>query len=196
MRKRAGQAAASHVEIKGTQVQILKRDAGVKYFGRMVTFHDPDDTELECRIASGWRCCRANKTVLCNLKLAIKMRIQLFDSAVTPVGLYGSGVWTMTESRVRKLRQAQRQMLRKLLQRGRQRLPLPEESTDSTGGPMPSQQTNDQDDLEPWYVWVQRWKHEAEAICADAQIQPWYHLGISVGPGTCPAASMADGLPL
>ena len=50
----------------------------------------------------------------------LRKRLRLFGATVSRSFLYAAGTWTLTEERARKIRTAQRRMLRAMLGQGRQ----------------------------------------------------------------------------
>ena len=103
-------------------------------------------------------------------------RLRLFQATVTPCVLYGAAAWTMTQSRERRLRGAQRKMLRKILGLGRRKLPADDEMesatsrSDSGSSSVPSSKS---EDLEPWTEWVVRVTRRAELQAAMAGVADW-----------------------
>ena len=61
------------------------------------------------------------KTELCGRHVRLRVRLKLFNAVVTPTFLYGSGTWTMTAERERRIRTTQRRMLRWMPGVGRRR---------------------------------------------------------------------------
>ena len=84
------------IDCDGQLVEILKEGRGELYLGRKLAADEYRRTELTYRVESDWKAFLKFKDTLCNCQLALKIRIKLFESAVTPCILYASRTWTMT----------------------------------------------------------------------------------------------------
>ena len=103
------------VDIAGQEVEVVPLDGSTAYLGREVTLGgDFHDRELDNRITKAWGKFMSLKKELCGRHYSLDDRMRLFDAVVTPTILYGSGSWTMTQSREERLRTTQRKMLRKI----------------------------------------------------------------------------------
>ena len=80
----------------GHDVEVLQNGCFEKYLGRKFSVDDFHTTELTNRLSMGWAVFFKFKGALCNKYFAIKDRMALFVSCVTPCVLYACGTWTMT----------------------------------------------------------------------------------------------------
>jgi hypothetical protein len=83
---------------------------------------------------------------------------------VTPTFLYGSGTWTVTAERERKIRTTQRRMLRRILGSGRKPL-APSEKSDSDDDDISEpEEIEGEADMteESWLDWIRRTTKVAE----------------------------------
>ena len=174
---RKGAEAAQYVDINGLRVDILASGASTKYLGRMLCSTRPHHVEVDNRIRQAWNKFFANKHVLCDRRVALRQRLQLFDAVITPTILYGAGSWVLTEELKSRIRKTQRRMLRSIFQRPRRRNPGENESRDgSTSGSSREQLLApevDDEDLEPWVDWIRRVTHEIEDSLSRYNIEPW-----------------------
>ena len=80
----------------GHDVEVLQNGCFEKYLGRKFSVDDFHTTELTNRISMGWAVFFKFKGALCNKYIAIKYRMALFVSCVTPCVLHACGTWAMT----------------------------------------------------------------------------------------------------
>ena len=99
-------------ETGGAGVQILGDGEGTKYLGRYMCLQTFHDQEVDNRIRKAWKKFWSLKAELCCKDVPLTERVKLFEATVTATALYGSGSWTMTAERRRRLRTAERRMLR------------------------------------------------------------------------------------
>ena len=130
---------------------MLGNGCAERYLGRQLTINGYHETELANRIATGWRAFFKFKDALCNCSLALKVRLKLFESVVTPCVLYACGTWTMTIEAERLLTTARRKMLRRLVKVGR----MPEED---------------------WVAYIQRATRRSEELAAAHGALNWVGL--------------------
>ena len=97
------------------KVDILPLMESTLYLGCKFAFGNSEDTEIEYRIARGWAKFMESREQLCSTNCALHHRMRLWDAIVTPTVLYGCSSWTMTAERERKLKVAQRQMIRNMV---------------------------------------------------------------------------------
>eukprot|EP00973_Karenia_brevis_P024189 3339610-Karenia_brevis.AAC.1 len=62
------------------QIEVLPRQASTKYLGKMLSFHNPQQVELDNRISAAWRKFGSQKQELFNKALNLSGRLRLFDS--------------------------------------------------------------------------------------------------------------------
>lgn len=158
---RPGQQHSS-VDLNGQRVEVLSNMESLDYLGRSICMGSFHDKEIEHRIGKAWGQFHKYKSELCCRHYPLKARLQLFDKVVTPTVLYASGCWTMTVDRESKIRVAQRRMLRKIVQTGRQR----EKTADDDTQPKPNFN-------EEWVDWIVRATREAEKYCKQAGVDDW-----------------------
>ena len=129
-------------------IEVLPHTASQKYLGRKLTFHQSAQTEVENRIASGWRKFFLLKRELTTRSYSLRDRLRLFEGSVTPTVLYGSAAWTLTTELENRLKRTQRQMLRMILNSPRRhtQTPSPQTETLTTQLPATPQTTRIPDD--------------------------------------------------
>ena len=122
------------VPIDGSDVEVLAVDGSIAYLGRCLCFQNFMDVELDHRIGRGWAKFGVYKGELCDRRYSLVHRIRLFNAVVTPTILYGCGSWTLSVGARRRLRAAQRRMIRKMLgvRRGRRAVAEEGEETERT----------------------------------------------------------------
>ena len=114
MRARGGSKQHS-INIADMNIEILSRSSATKYLGRMLSFDQSQQTELDNRTAAAWRKFWVLKQELTSKHYRLNDRIRLFEGAVTPTLLYGSATWTLTKGMENQIRRTQRRMLRMIL---------------------------------------------------------------------------------
>eukprot|EP00973_Karenia_brevis_P076475 10624414-Karenia_brevis.AAC.1 len=177
-----------HVQIKDMKIEILSCDSLTKYLGRLLTFNCPHSTEINARIAFGWKKFFSLKQELLSKAYSLHDRLRLFQGTVTPTVLYGCTSWTLTVELEGRLRKAQRQMLRMIVKSPRKHQTQPNTTTSTHNNcttTMAQTEHNSDDDtsdassnndnpnhtledmtaeetLEPWADWIRRCTHDAE----------------------------------
>ena len=76
--------------VGGKAIQIVE---STEYFGRVLTFTEVHDTEIEHRIGKTWKKFMSLKRDLCSKHYPLNQRLKLFSATVTATLLYGSGDW-------------------------------------------------------------------------------------------------------
>ena len=129
-------------------------------------------TELDHRLARAWAKFAVFRNELTNKSTSLFDRLRLFDSVVTPCALYGSRSWSLRRDDERKIRVAQRRMLRAILGHGRRTLEQQSASGEDDVGTeeAPTESADDEDDcaLESWRDWLQRTTEEVELAALEA----------------------------
>ncbi len=118
---------------------------------------------------------------LCNKNFAVRRRLQLFNSTVTAVLLYGSGTWTLKSEDLKRLQTEQRKVLRMMLQISRRQVTdeCSAEDSDSDCDEneecVEAEETEDEGGLllEDWVSWVRRATRVAEAELEKANLTDW-----------------------
>ena len=140
------------------QVEVLRREAGTMYLGRLLSLWDARDTEINHRMRRAWAKFGAFKKELTDKGYSLFQRLRLFNSLVTPSILYGCASWVMTASREQTIRTTQRKMLRAILGKGRR--PIENCSSDtSTDAAVEELEVTEQ--IESWVEWIQSAMREA-----------------------------------
>ena len=129
-------------------MEVLPASGHTEYLGRLLGFSAFHDTEIDHRINKAWAKFHMLKSELCCQYYPLRERLRLFNAVITPSVLYGSSTWTMTASRERRLKSAQRRTLRMGCKTGRK----PEET---------------------WVEWVRRATHYADAASQDHNVECW-----------------------
>ena len=170
----------NHVTANGMEIEVLGVDGNTKYLGRKLTFTDPHQTEVESRIASAWKKFHVQKQELMNRDFSLNDRLRLFHGTVTPTVLYGCEAWTMTADLEQRLRVAQRQMLRMMLQMPRRRIQTTSDTDRSEGeeqqGQIDGIDISTDESLEPWQEWIRRSTREVEHRMGRLKIEDWVTL--------------------
>eukprot|EP00973_Karenia_brevis_P093120 12415722-Karenia_brevis.AAC.1 len=140
--KRTGRPTNKQVQINDVSIEILAREKSTKYLGRLITFNEPQETEIDHRIRQAWAKFMKFKQELTNKYYSLKQRIRLFESVVTPTMLYGCQTWTMTDPLEGKIRRCQRRMLRMMLDVKRRQTTktIPGDSYDTIQSTRPQEQ--------------------------------------------------------
>ena len=189
LRWRRGEHRQEQVTVGKMKIDLLTRDAGTKYLGRKICFSNPHGSELDSRIAIGWRKFFALKQELTSKSYPLKQRLRLFDAVITPCVLYGAACWTLTAESENVLRKAQRRMLRIVAGSGRRRAKQDnctnavaatrssgsdESSIDETvAQTVISEDIDCHEILEPWVDWIRRTTHFVEETLASAGVEDW-----------------------
>jgi hypothetical protein len=162
------------LNVSGKSIDILAPEESTMYLGRRFSLHNLHDTEIDNRIQQAWRKFWAHKSELCGKGYRLKDRLRLFNSVVTASVLYSCGTWTMTKERTRKLRTAQRMMLRKIVNTKRKLITDTDGSSSSSTSSECSNAEEDEDTiLEPWVDWIKRATRVAEVQAELAGIPDW-----------------------
>ena len=126
----------------------MEDGSGLKILGTCLDLLDPTGTEIENRIACGWRKFWSLSNLLLNRKVSLKRRLKIFDATVGSCVLWCTESWTPRQEELRELSSAQRSMLRKV--HGLRR--TPEES---------------------WVQWLQRSTGHIESIATSVGVRTW-----------------------
>ena len=100
-------------------IEVLDIDRAEMYLGRSVCLGDYHQSELRNRIKCGWAAFSKYKDIFSSRSYSFPLKAKLFNSIVTPVILYSTASWTLTQKMEKILNTAMRQMLRKMLCAGR-----------------------------------------------------------------------------
>ena len=146
--KRRGYNRKASIDIMGSAVEVLPINKYTEYLGRVLTFSDFHDSEIDSRIAKAWRKFYYFRSELCCKDYPLKNRMKLFNGVVTPTALYCSASWTMTYERAHKLQTAQRRMLRMMCQ-------TPRKLT------------------ETWVDWIQRATEQVTRLMRTFGVESW-----------------------
>ena len=102
----------SSVMVGTSCVDVLGPDSSEKYLGRKLRPVNCHEAEIKNRIAAGWGAFMRYKSELCGKHVPFTTKMRLFSAVVTPVVLYATATWTVSEQMARELRVARRRMLR------------------------------------------------------------------------------------
>ena len=92
-------AAGGTLKVASGAVDILPRDGATDYLGKRLGMHDLHGVDIRNRLDKAWKAFFSNKDELCNRKISLRARLQLFNAVVTSSLLYGGAAWTMTTER-------------------------------------------------------------------------------------------------
>ena len=130
--KRRGRNARTSVDINGSPVAIIHYHQHLKYLGRKLSFDEYHKTELDNRIAAGWRKFHLLRHKLTSKHYPLTSRLRLFNSTVTPTVMYSCAAWTLNKDMAATLRRAQRRMLRLIVNTPRRTTQQTHHSDDDT----------------------------------------------------------------
>ena len=82
------------------------------YLGRLFSFEQTHDQELQNRKNKAWAKFAVFRSELTDKFYDLEKRVQLFQATVQPTLLYGCTCWTMTRERESQIRTLQRNMMR------------------------------------------------------------------------------------
>ena len=116
--------------------------------GTLLEVGEAGQTEIENRIASGWKLFWSLKLMLLNRKVSIVRRLRLFDATVGSCVMWCCESWAPRAEELRQLESARRSMLRKIVCNRR--------------GPD-----------EEWVQWIRRATHKALDWSARAAVRDW-----------------------
>ena len=77
--------------------RLFERVSEFRYLGSLVTSDNNIQWEINSRIQNTWRWVYSLKKLLCSRVLNRKVKIQLYQSMIRPVTMYGREKWTMTK---------------------------------------------------------------------------------------------------
>ena len=138
-------------------MKALECDEKDKYLFRQVCFHDSHETELSNRIGAAWAAFSKHNGELTDRRYRLKDRLRLFSATVTACVFYGCECWVLRKDQQKRLRAAQRKMLRMVLHAKRRR------TAGNTGD----------DNVEPWAEFLQRSAKWVEQKLQDTGQQEW-----------------------
>ena len=94
------------------QGEKVKRAKNFKYLGSTVSSDGRCEEEVRRRIQAGWMCWRKVSGVLCDRKLAPKVKGKMYKSVVRPAMLYGMETVAVTKRQMGKIEVAELKMVR------------------------------------------------------------------------------------
>ena len=133
---------------EGFSIEVLPEGEGLKILGTVLTLRDATPTEMQNRLAVGWKMFWAMKRILVNRKISLRKRLKLFDSTVGSCVLWCAQSWTPRVEELRALEAGQRAMLRRML------------------GPSRAEG-------EPWVDWIRRVTRKVVALAAECNVRRW-----------------------
>ncbi|KAJ4440151.1 hypothetical protein ANN_08289 [Periplaneta americana] len=102
----------SPIIIDGAELQYVSEYV---YLGQLVSFHQKTENEIKRRISLAWKAFWSLKFIILEGTLSKKLRVEILETCVTPVLLYGCQTWSLTAKLRNSLQICQRKMLRKIL---------------------------------------------------------------------------------
>ena len=156
---KTGRDSCTTVAVNDMNIEILPLEETVKYLGRKVTFGNFQGVELQNRVRCAWAKFMSNKDELTGKQYALKQRLRLFESVVSPTALYGCETWSLTKRDEQFLQRTQRKMLRMIFGAKRRIVHRHEED----GEP----------ELELWVDWIKRTTHAVEDEMSKMKIKNW-----------------------
>ncbi|KAJ4431273.1 hypothetical protein ANN_19870 [Periplaneta americana] len=83
----------SPIIIDGAELQYVSEYV---YLGQLVSFHQKTEKEIKRRISLAWKAFWSLKFIVPERTLSKKLRIEILETCVTPVLLYGCQTWSLT----------------------------------------------------------------------------------------------------
>ena len=136
------------IHVSGEVVELIGREGSERYLGRKLCLGEYHQTELDNRLRGAWAAFTKFKCVFKSRAYTFRLKAKLFESTVSPVLLYSSASWTLTQDMESKILTTQRRMLRTML--GKKRLPT-----------------------EDWVTYVKRTTEEAESMMRSCGYHNW-----------------------
>eukprot|EP00973_Karenia_brevis_P065521 9105139-Karenia_brevis.AAC.1 len=99
----ASHAQHQALNVDGCSFEVLPPGKGTSYLGRLLSFTDFHDLELDNRLQLAWKKFFSLKKELCNKDFYIGSRLRLFQATVAATALYSAGTWTLNADRETKL---------------------------------------------------------------------------------------------
>jgi len=121
--QKTGRPKHSTISVNDMDLEILPMDGSVKYLGRLISFENAHEKEIDHRIRVAWAAFMAHKGELTSKNYTLRHRTRLFESTVTPAFLYGIASLVLTKESEAKIQRTQRRMLRMMLGAGRRKQP-------------------------------------------------------------------------
>ena len=139
-------------DVAGMFVEMVRGGCSHKYLGKALSgdLRVRGQRNLDHRLQCAWMRFHDLQHVLTNRKIPVHLRLQLFDSVVSPTVLYGLSTTPLTATQLDKLDAVQRKMLRRIVGWVR-------------------------DGDEDWAVTGHRMKHRLEAALVQRPVPQWSH---------------------
>ena len=102
------------IKVGEMSVEILTRNASVKYLGQRISFYQQETLEIKSRIRAAWAIFHKYRQELTSKNYMLKHRLRLFDATFSPTLCYAAGTWTPNRDHERMIQSTQRKMLRPL----------------------------------------------------------------------------------
>ena len=104
-------------DVVGMFVEILKGGCSLKYLGKVLSgdLRVRGQRNLDHRLQCAWMRFHDLQQVLTNRKIPVHLKLQLFDSVVSPTVLYGLYTTPLTATQLDRLDAVQRKMLRRIV---------------------------------------------------------------------------------
>ena len=105
------------IECDDSFVEVVPEGKVHKYLGRAWpgNLQKRGQCNLAHRLSCGWMQFHQKKGTLMNRKIPLNLRLQLFDSVVSPAVLYSLASTPLTETQLKALDQTQRKMMRSIV---------------------------------------------------------------------------------
>lgn len=97
--------------IDGKEIEVID---DYKYLGKIVSFKDGDEKEIDARIAAAWRSFWSLKKFLKG-NFPLKHKKTLMDTCVLPTLSYGSQCWSLNDKLKERIAVAQKNMERSMM---------------------------------------------------------------------------------
>ncbi|PZC79938.1 hypothetical protein B5X24_HaOG215620 [Helicoverpa armigera] len=91
---------------------MVEQTDQVRYLGSVLHASGGIDCDVRARISAAWAKWREVSGVICDPKMPVKLKGQVYKSIIRPVLLYGSEAWPVLERHKQELRVTEMKMLR------------------------------------------------------------------------------------
>ena len=104
------------VTIDNIKIEVLQKSESARYFGQKITFEEQETAEINNRLKATWAAFHRYRQELTSNAYRLCHRLRLFNMVITPTLTYASGTWTSSQKHKKKIKTAQRKMLRLIVQ--------------------------------------------------------------------------------
>ena len=99
------------------QIEVLAKGDSARYLGQKITFEDQGAEEIKNRLKAAWSAFHKYRQEVTSKDYRLCHRLRLFNMVTTQTMTYACGTWTLTQKHEMMIKNAQRKMLRLIVQR-------------------------------------------------------------------------------